>query len=362
MNFSIKKNILEVKPYIPGKPIEEVKRELGLRQVIKLASNECPLPPSPKVLRAIAQEAKQLNRYPDGGCFKLRQELSKRLKVAANQIIFGNGSDEIIVMAVRVLVADGDEVIVAKPSFLVYEIAAQIAGAVIKTAALKDFRYDLKAMQKAVTAKTRIIFIGNPDNPSSTYIPQGELLKFLKNIRRDICVVIDEAYFEFVDAPDYPDGIELLKEFPNVLATRTFSKMYGLAGLRIGYGIARPEFIEVLERVREPFNVNSLAQAAAIACLNDTSYYRRITTQLNKEKKNYYKNFKQLGLAYVESSTNFILVNVNKDSRQVSQALLKKGVIVRDMDFWGLKNFIRVTVGTPLENKKFMRALKEVVL
>ncbi len=354
-------SILEIKPYLPGKPIEEVKRELGVKQVVKLASNECPVGPSPKVVRAITQAIKGLNRYPDGGCFHLRQELSRRLKVKPNQLIFGNGSDEIIVMVIRAFVREDDEVIVAQPSFLIYEIASQIAGAKIRSIPLKDFYYDLEGMRKAVKTKTKVLFIGNPDNPASTYLTHNQLRDFLNELPKDVVVIIDEAYFEFVENSDYPDSIKLLQSYSNLVITRTFSKMYGLAGLRIGYGIAHADMIDILNRIREPFNVNSLAQAAALSCLKDGAYYRRVLQSIRTEKKALYRQFKVMGLSYIEGVTNFILLNVNKNSTEVSQGLLKRGVIVRDMDFWGLKNYIRVSIGTPKENQKFIRALKEVL-
>ena len=361
MRSIVRKSVLDVTPYLPGKPIEEVKRELGLKDVIKLASNESPFSPSLKVLETITRAARDLNRYPDGGCYHLRQALSHRLGVAGNQIIFGNGSDEIIVMAVRAFVDKGDEVILARPSFLIYEIASKIAGAQMKAVPLKDFRYDLSGMKKTVTKKTKIIFIGNPDNPASTYITQKEVVDFLQEIRRDILVFFDEAYFEFVDEKDYPDTVKFLKTYKNIIVSRTFSKMYGLAGLRIGYGIANPELIDLLNRVREPFNVNSLAQAAALACLKDPKYYEDIKTKVNAQKRYLCEEFKNLGLKFVEGVTNFILVDVGRNSRGLSEALLKKGVIIRDMNFWGLKNFIRVTIGTQKENQKFIHVLKEVL-
>src|SRR3989344_2192893 len=274
MENSVNKNIYRVKPYVPGKPIEEVKRELGLRSVVKLASNENPFAPSPKVLKAISSASKTINRYPDGQCFYLRRELAKKLKIKPEQLIFGNGSDEVIVMAIRALIEPGDEVIVAKPSFLIYEIAAKLAGANISSVALKDFYYDLEAMKKAVTPKTKIIFIGNPDNPAGTYVNESQIVNFLEGLSENILVFIDEAYYEYVSAKDYPDTIKLLKRFKNIIITRTFSKLYGLAGLRIGYGIASPGVIDILNRVREPFNVNSLAQEAARACLESPSYYK----------------------------------------------------------------------------------------
>lgn len=356
-----KPRILAVEPYRPGKPIDEVKRELKLRHVIKLASNETPYGPSKKVLAAVRKEAAQINRYPDGGCFYLRQALAKRLGVQTNQLIFGNGSDEIIVMALRAFVGEGDEVIVAKPSFLIYEIAARIEGAVVKSVPLKGFYYDLDRMAQAVTPQTKMIFIGNPDNPAGTYVTAAQLENFLKTIRPDIAVVVDEAYFEYVNTKDYPDTLKMLERYGNLIITRTFSKFYGLAGLRIGYGIARPEIIDVLNRVREPFNVDSLAQAAALACLADRAYYRRIAGEIQKEKQNLYRQLEQLGVVFIKSATNFILIDVRRPSTPVADQLLRKGIIVRDMKFWGLETFIRVTVGKKEENNAFIKAVSEVL-
>lgn len=361
MKITPKQNILKVKPYIPGKPIEEVKRELGLKSVIKLASNENPYGPSPRVLRAMAAASRGVNRYPDGACFYLRKELATRLKVSQDQIIFGNGSDEVIVLAVRAFVHEGDEVIIAKPSFLIYEIASLIEGARVCSVPLKNFRYDLEGMKRVVTAKTKIIFIGNPDNPAGTYIPKDELKKFIMDIRKDILIFIDEAYFEYVHAEDYPNGMDFIKGHGNVVVTRTFSKMYGLAGLRVGYGVGDAAVIDVLNRLREPFNVNSIAQAAAIACLKDKKYYQGIAKSVEEERKFLYTNFKALDIQYEESHTNFVLLRVKNDSSVVAQALLKKGVIIRDMNAWGLKNYIRITIGSRKENRLLIRALQEVL-
>ncbi len=361
MRHIAKKHIFEVEPYRPGKPIDEVKRELHLKKVIKLASNENPYGPSPAVLKAMVKQAQSVNRYPDGGCFYLRQVLAKRLSVSKENLIFGNGSDEIIVMAIRAFVAQGEEVIIAKPSFLIYDIAARLEGAVTKAIPLKDFRYDLEGMRDAVTSKTKLIFIGNPDNPAGTFVTQKQLVSFLKSIRRDILVFVDEAYFEFVEAKDYPDTIDMMKTYKNLVVSRTFSKIYGLAGLRIGYGIADQEIIDILNRLREPFNVNSIAQAAAIACLNDKTYYRRIGREVAEERKKLYRQLKALQLDYIDTVTNFVLVDVKQNSTQVCEALLKKGVIVRDMAFWGLQNYLRVSIGLPSENAQFIRVLKTIL-
>lgn len=353
--------IYKIKPYIPGKPIDEVRRELGLKSVIKLASNENPYPPSPKALAAMNLAARDVNRYPDGGCFQLRCALARKLHVDDDQLIFGNGSDEIIVLAVKAFAAKGDEVIIAKPSFLIYEIASTLSGARIHQVPLKDFRYDLEVMKAKISARTRIIFIGNPDNPAGTYITERQAEEFLRSVPKSTLVFFDEAYFEYVQADDYPDTLKLMRKYPNVMTTRTFSKMYGLAGLRLGYGIASREIIDILNRLREPFNVNSMAQAAAVAVLADEAYYRKIAKEINVQKQYLYRSLENLGLAYEKSFTNFILVRVGGDSSQAAGKLLRKGVIIRDMAVWGLKGYIRVSIGNSSENKRFIKSLGEIL-
>jgi histidinol-phosphate aminotransferase len=353
--------IFDINPYVPGKPIEEVKRQLKLNSVIKLASNENPYPPSPKVIAAMGKAAREVNRYPDGGCFVLRQALTKHLKINENQLIFGNGSDEVIVLAVKAFVGKGDEVIIAKPSFLVYDIASRLAGAKVHEVPLKNFRYDLPAMKSKLNAHTKIVFIGNPDNPCGTFINTKEAEDFMKAVGKNTLVFFDEAYFEYVHAKDYPDTLKMMKKYPNLMVTRTFSKMYGLAGLRVGYGIASEGIIDILNRLREPFNVNSLAQAAAIAALADQAYYHRIAKDVETQRQYLYRSLKGLGLKYEISFTNFILIKV-KQASQTAQALLRKGVIVRDMTVWGLSDYIRVSIGTAQENKRFIKTLKEVEL
>jgi histidinol-phosphate aminotransferase len=360
MKDLVRRNILKVKNYVPGKPIEEVQRELGLKEVIKLASNENCMGPSPKALEAIRKSLKDINRYPDSSSFYLREKLSGFLKVPKEGLIFGNGSDEIIGMAIKTFVADGDEVVIAKPTFLIYEIVAQIHNAVIKFVPLtKDLKHDLKAMKKAVTEKTKMVFIANPDNPTGTYVTKTELEDFLEGLPKGVVVFLDEAYFEFARYAfkDYPNGLDYLDR-PGMILGRSFSKAYGLAGIRIGYGISNPEVISYMERVREPFNVNLLAQAAALAALDDKAFLKRILSHVEKEKTFFYKAFKETGLRYIPSATNFVIVDVKKDCKKVFEGLLKKGVIVRDMKAWGLDTFIRVTIGTRKENEKFISALK----
>jgi len=356
-----REEIFKVNPYVPGKPIEEVQRELGLKEVIKLASNESPLPPSPKAINAIIKAAQELNRYPDGSCYYLRQKLARKLGVKENQLVFANGSDELIVLAIRTFAYPGDEIIVARPTFLIYEIAATIHGAKVVAVPMKNFRYDLKAMKAKITPKTKIIYIANPDNPTGSYVNKKEVGEFLKGLSRDVMVYFDEAYYELVDKKDYPQTLPLLKQRKNLIIARTFSKAYSLAGLRIGYGIATEETIDCLNRVREPFNVNSLAQVAALASLDDSLHLVRLRKILREGKEYLIKNFNQMGIEFVPSATNFILVKLNQDGTVITSRLLRQGVIVRNMIGWGLKNCMRVTIGTMSENKKFINALRRIL-
>jgi len=356
-------SILNVKNYVPGKPIEEVERELGLKNVIKLASNENCFGPSPMAVSAIRKALRKINRYPDSNNFYLKERLGPLLGVKGENLIFGNGSDEIICLAIRAFVGERDEVVIAKPTFLVYEIASQAQGAVIKNVGLtKDFRYDLKEMKKAVSARTKLVFIANPDNPTGTYITRKELDEFLHGLPENLIVFLDEAYFEFAvhSFKDYPDGIDYLKD-PRIIVARSFSKVYGLAGLRIGYGISSPNVINCMERVREPFNINILAQAGALAALDDGAFLKKTISHVETEREFLYSAFRKMGLEYVRSATNFIIVNTGRDCKVIFNALLKEGVIVRDMKAWGLDTFIRVTVGTHKENRRFVEALKKVI-
>ncbi|MFH1854658.1 MAG: histidinol-phosphate transaminase [Candidatus Omnitrophota bacterium] len=355
-----RKALLNIKPYQPGKPIDEVKRELGLKDVIKLASNENPLGPSPKAIAAIKKHLKDVNRYPESGCFYLRQALSKRLRVRPEQLIFGNGSDELIILAIRTFVDQDDEVVVAAPTFLIYELAAKIQGAKIKSVPTRYFKYDLKGMKEAITKDTKLVFIANPDNPNGTYVTRYELEEFLKGLPENLIVFIDEAYFDYVQEKDYPNAMDYISR-NNIIVTRSFSKSYGLAGLRIGYGVSSPEIIKYLESVREPFNVNLLAQAAALAALKDKKFLAKVKKVTRDGKRFLYAELGKLGLRYIPSVTNFVLFEAGKEADRISKRLMKQGVIVRDMKAWGLDDFIRVTVGTEKENKKFVKELKKIV-
>ena len=363
MRTTVRPNILNVKNYIPGKPIEEVERELGLKNVIKLASNENCFGPSPMATSAIRKALKNINRYPDSSSFYLKNKLANLLGIGGNNLILGNGSDEVICMAVRTFAGEGDEVIIARPTFLIYEIASQVQNAGIKFVPLtSDFRYDLIQMKKAITPKTRIVFIANPDNPTGTYVTRKELDEFFRDLPEKVMVFLDEAYFEFAahSFKDYPNGIDYISR-PNIIVARSFSKVYGLAGLRIGYGISNPEVISYMERTREPFNINILAQAGALAALDDEAFLKKTIAHVEMEREILYAALRKMGLEYVRSATNFVIINVGKDCKDIFNALLKEGVIVRDMKAWGLDTFIRVTIGTKAENRKFVAALKRGV-
>jgi len=357
-----KEKLDNIKPYVPGKPIEEVERELGIEGVIKMASNENPFGPSPKVAAAIAEAAGSVNRYPDADCYYLRRALSAKLSVDGKNIIFGNGSDEIIILVLRAFIHPGDEVLIADPTFLMYNIASLVEGADVRAVPMKDMKYDLEAMADAITDRTKVIFIANPDNPVGTYVAKKEFDAFIERVPGNVIVMVDEAYYEFVDNDDYPETLGLIeREDKHVIITRTFSKAYGLAGLRVGYGIAKRDMIEVLNKVREPFNVNSVGQAAALAALEDTEYVERSLSLVRSEKKRFYALFDELGIKYVPSSTNFILVDTGGDSKDIFDHLLKRGIIVREMSVWGLNSFIRVTIALEEENDRFFAAFRAVI-
>ncbi len=350
---------MKVSPYAPGKPIEELQREMGIPKAIKLCSNENPLGPSPKALEAIRQALPSLNRYPDSHCFSLVQRLSRHLGVEPGQILVGNGSDELITLATRAFLEPEEVVVIAQPTFLIYRIAAQIAGARIRVVPLNRFRYDLAAMRRAVSRRTKLVFIANPDNPTGTYVTRAEVELFLADLPLSVVVFFDEAYAELVDAPDYPDTRGYLKS-RSVIITRTFSKAYGLSGIRVGYGIAPAELIQAMHRVREPFNVNSLAQAAAIAALDDEEHLAATRRLLSQQKPILYKALEECGFTVIPSAANFILFHVGPRAPELVDTLLKRGIIVRGMQPWDLPEYIRVTVGLPEENQAFIRALKEV--
>ena len=360
-SVTVADHISRLRPYVPGKSIEEVQRELGLTDIIKLASNENPLGPSPRALEALAAAAGGIAHYPEGSAPALRRAVSEAVGMPEDTLVFGNGSDEVLHLLALTFLQPGDETVQGDPSFTMYEIYATQCDAVPILVPLKDFTHDLDAMADAVTAKTRMVFIANPNNPTGTLVRREAVARFLDRIPRDVLVVLDEAYAEYISDPGKPDLRSLVLEGRNVVILHTFSKAYGLAGLRVGYGIMRPEIAALLNRVRSPFNVNLPAQAAAAAALGDTDHVAR-TVALNAQGRDYfYAEFERLGLAYVPSQGNFVLVDVGRDARTVFEALQHKGVIIRSAHGMGLPRHIRVTTGTMPQNQRFIAALREVL-
>lgn len=359
--LSVGSNVSRLIPYSPGKPIEEVKRELGLTSVVKLASNENNLGPSPCALEAITETAARLNLYPDAASFDLRAAVAEHQGVSPGQLVFGNGSDEIIQMIGLAFLLPGDAVIQADPSFVRYEASAILNGCECIKVPLTDWTHDLDAIADCFDERTRLVYIANPNNPTGTIVTDAAVRRFLRRVPERAVVVFDEAYVEYVESDEFPDTTSLIRDGWNVIALRTFSKAYGLAGLRIGYGIARPEIIGFLEQVREPFNTSLLAQAAGTAAIRD-SHHLQASREMNRAgKQAYYSAFERLGLNYTPTEANFVWLDLNRDSHTVYQSLLRKGVIVRAGAHVGSSTHLRVTVGTPEDNARFLAALEETL-
>ncbi len=356
-----RKNVENITSYIAGKPIEETKRQLGLKRVIKLASNENPLGASPKALKAMKAVLNNVNRYPDSQSFYLKNKLAKVLKVKPGNIILGNGSDELIDIIIKTFVENDEEVLTSDVTFLEYGIISQVNDRRVCLTRLKDFKYDLNALLKNVNASTKLIFIANPNNPTGTYVKATELSKFIAALPKNVVVVLDEAYDAFIDVDDFPKGNKVLSVNKNVIILKTFSKAYGLAGLRVGYALADAKLISSMERVRQPFNVNSLAQAAAIAALDDKQFLLKTRKTVLSGKKFIYRQLDGMKVRYIPSVANFVLIDTKRDGVGIFKDMLKQGVIVRDMKQYGLNNFIRVTIGTREENNLFIKAFKKVL-
>ncbi len=353
--------IFDLKPYTPGKPVEEVKRELGLEDIIKMASNENPLGPSPQAIEALRDSLNTIHFYPDSNCFYLKQRLITFLGIQDNQLMIGNGSDELLKLLVETFINRGDEVIFGSPSFSEYEFTATIMGAKCIAVPLIDFKHDLPAMADAITDKTKIIYLCNPNNPTGTAVSREEVDEFMTRVPDDVIVIFDEAYFEYNECSDFPNGLDYLQQGRNVIVSRTFSKIYGLAGLRIGYMVTTPDIVAAVERVTEPFNVNLLAQIAALAALDDNDHVEA-SQKMNSEGKAYlYTEFDKMGLKYVPTEANFIFVDTGQDCKEVFKKLMLKGVIIRTGDIFGYPTYIRVTVGNSSENQRFIKALQEIL-
>jgi len=356
-----RQTIMSIKPYVPGKPVEEVERELGISNVIKLASNENPLGPSPAAMQVLYDQIPKVSAYPDGNCYYLKNALAAQLGMDSENLIVGNGSDEIIKLIAEAFLEPGEEAIVADPTFSEYDFAVKVMGG--KTVAIPavNMTHDLPAMAAAVTEKTKLVFVCNPNNPTGTIVRRSEVQTLLDSLPQGVIVVFDEAYYEYVTDSEYPQTLDFVRQGRDVIVLRTFSKIYGLAGLRVGYGVARPELIGYLLRVREPFNVNMPAQAAALAALGDAEHLAR-SRALNEEGKAFLTGeFTRLGLTFAPTEANFLWVNIAADCRRVFAGMLRRGVIVRTGDIFGAEETIRVTIGTPEQNRRLVSTLQEVL-
>ena len=359
--ISVAEHIARLKPYVPGKPIEEVQRELGLTDVIKLASNENPLGPSPHAIAALTAVASGVALYPEGSAPALRHAVAKLTGMPPDTLVFGNGSDEVLHLLAMTFLQPGDEIVQGDPSFAMYEIYASQCAAVPVKVPLRNFTHDLEAMADAITPRTRLLFVANPNNPTGTFVAQPAIERFLERVPPEVVVVFDEAYAEYVSHPDKPDLRPYITAGRNVVVLHTFSKAYGLAGLRVGYGIMRPEIAEILNRMRSPFNVNLPAQAAAVAALEDAEHIVRAVA-LNAKGRDYFcREFTAMGLTYVPSEANFVLVDTGRDSREVFDKLQRMGVIIRAGAGLGLPTHIRVTTGTMPQNERFIAAFRQVM-
>ena len=357
MPLKVHLDIESLVPYVPGKPIEELERELGISRAIKLASNENPLGPSPKALAVLSEAARTLNRYPDGGAHRLRGALADRSKLTPDHVILGNGSDEVIGLLARAFLAPGDEAVMADQTFVIYKMEVTATHGVPIVVPLKEWRHDLPAMAEAVTSRTRLLFVCNPNNPTGTMVSASEVDTMMARLPEQVIVVFDEAYYEYAHSRDFPDTLRYVKQNRNAIVLRTFSKIYGLAGLRIGYGLTTSEITGYLNRVRPPFNVNSLAQRAALAALEDEEHVTRSRAMNQAEMATVLAGLTSLGLQPVPSQANFLYVDVGQDGRKVFEALLREGVIVRHIE----GRMLRITIGLPEENTRFLQALKKVL-
>ncbi len=348
-------------PYQPGKPIDELEREYGISNAIKLASNENPLGPSPLALAAAGAALSDLARYPDGGGFTLRNALSLRLGVAREAITLGNGSNDVLELIARAFVTPEDEVLYSEYAFAVYPLVTQAIGARGVTIPAQAFGHDLAAMAAAVTSRTRLVFIANPNNPTGTWLTRSALEDFVRAMPAHVIVVIDEAYHEYVTDPEVPNALEWLDRYDHLIVTRTFSKAYGLAGLRVGYAVSHPALADFLQRVRQPFNVNSIALAAATAALEDENHLIKTRTLNREGMATLTAGIAAIGLDYIPSMGNFVTVDVGRPAGPVYEALLHQGVIVRPLGNYGLPNHLRVTLGNPTEIARFLAALERVL-
>jgi len=358
-----RKELANLKVYVPGKPVEEVMKEYGLTEITKLASNENPLGPSPKAIEAIQKEASGIHIYPDGVAADLTGKLAEHWSVKPEQIMMGNGGEQVLFLIAQTFINEGDEAIMANPSFALYDITVTLMGGKPVVLPLtKDFKHDFKGFVNAVTDKTKLVYVCNPNNPTGNIMTKEEVNYLADNLPEHVVLVLDEAYFEYaVKNPDYIDGLEILNRRPNTVILRTFSKVAGLAGLRVGYAISTPEIITEMKKIKGVFNSNRIAQKAAIASLDDQAHIDK-TVDLNYQSLGRMKEFfVERGLTYVEPNTNFVFVNIGRDSRVVFEELMKRGVVIRPGFLWGFDDYLRVSTGTMEQTEKFITALGEIL-
>ena len=351
--------VTKLQPYVPGKPIEELERELGITNIVKLASNENPLGPSEKVLAALAEASKEVTRYPDGNGFTLKSALAEKYHLNTDQITLGNGSNDVLELIARAFVSPDEEIMFSQYAFAVYPLVTQAIGAKAVIAPARDYGHDLQAMSTLISEKTKLIFIANPNNPTGTYLPINELEAFISQVSDQTLIVLDEAYVEYGEQD--VDSISLLKHYPNLIITRTFSKAYGLAGLRVGYALSHPEVADILNRIRQPFNVNSLALAAAKVALADDDYISKTKQHNDAGMNQLVSGLAALGLTAIPSKGNFITVDVKRNGEAVFSDLLLLGVIVRPVSNYGLPQHIRISIGLENENQRFLDALGQIL-
>jgi len=357
----VQPQVLNIHPYVPGKPVSDLKRELGLSRISKLASNENPLGASPLVSAFITAELSEIARYPDGSAYLLKDQLSKFLNVSMSQVAVGNGSNELLEMVARVFAGPGDEIVYSQYGFAVYPLSAQVVGATGIEVPSVNWGHDLPAMLAAITTKTKVVYIANPNNPTGTVFGKKQWEAFISQVPKHVIVVLDEAYLEYCEQADYPNGVDYLKQYSNLLISRTFSKAYGLAALRVGYMVGCEEIIQYINQIREPFNVNHYAQVGAIAALKDQAFVSDVVALNKKGMQQVIEAFQAFGIDYIPSSGNFVAAHFGKQAAVINQKLLEKGVIVRPLGGYGLIETLRISIGTFEENQHFIDALSETL-
>ncbi|UCE41508.1 MAG: histidinol-phosphate transaminase [Candidatus Aminicenantes bacterium] len=361
MKKLIRDSVSKIEPYLPGKPSEVLKRELVLKEEIcKLASNENPLGPSPLAIAAIQKSLKEANLYPDNSCYYLKERLAEHLLVFPENLRIGNGSTELILLLGITFLDPDDTFVMSQSSFIMAKIVTQIIGCKLVEVPLKKYRHDLDAILESITSDTKIVYLDNPMNPIGTMTTHNEISKFMERLPEDVVVVLDEAYHDYVNLGDYPESLHFVEEGKNVIVLRTFSKMYGLAGFRVGYGVAKKEFIHAFDMVSPPFSVNRLGQIAAAEALEDKDHVQK-TKEINKKGKEYlYRHFEKLDIFYIPSETNFVTIDLKTETNSIADELQKKGIIVRPLSMYGQPTLLRITIGTPEQNKRFMDAFAKI--